>query len=148
MSEYQPTDQHTDPGNMTSVVAREGSLSAREGSAPPPVSPEPASSPEPISSPEPASSLEPVNSLDAGTGFDTDEQVALRSAVEDALYRYFKMVEDGPVTDLHGMVMSEVEMPLLQAVMRHTDNNQSKASAMLGINRGTLRNKLKQYDLL
>ena len=83
-----------------------------------------------------------------GTGFDTDEQVALRTAVEDALYRYFNMVEDAPVTDLHDLVMSEVELPLLQAVMRYTDNNQSKASVILGINRGTLRSKLKQYDLL
>ena len=76
------------------------------------------------------------------------EPVTLRSAVEDALYRYFQLVEDAPVTDLHDMVMSEVEIPLLQAVMRHTGNNQSRASAMLGINRGTLRSKLKQYDLL
>jgi Fis family transcriptional regulator len=37
---------------------------------------------------------------------------------------------------------------LLQAVMRYNGNNQSKASNMLGLNRGTLRTKLKQYGLL
>lgn len=72
----------------------------------------------------------------------------LRSQVESALERYFQHIEDEPVTDLHKMVMAEVEGPLLEAVMRHTGNNQSKACIMLGLNRGTLRTKLKQYGLL
>jgi Fis family transcriptional regulator len=33
-------------------------------------------------------------------------------------------------------------------VMEYTANNQSRASAMLGLNRGTLRKKLRQYNLL
>jgi Fis family transcriptional regulator len=40
-----------------------------------------------------------------------------------------------------------VEVPLLQATLRHTNNNQSRAAELLGINRGTLRKKLKQYGL-
>ena len=72
----------------------------------------------------------------------------LRSEVDKALSRYFLNIEDAPVRDLHQLVMSEVEVPLLEAVMRHTGNNQSKASIMLGLNRGTLRTKLKQYGLL
>jgi Fis family transcriptional regulator, factor for inversion stimulation protein len=72
----------------------------------------------------------------------------LRTEVDKALRRYFLHLEDEPVTDLHQMVMAEVEEPLLAAVMRYTGNNQSKASTMLGLNRGTLRTKLKQYGLL
>lgn len=53
-----------------------------------------------------------------------------------------------PVRNLHELVIKEVEEPLLTAVMAHTCNNQSKASIMLGLNRGTLRTKLKQYGLL
>ncbi|MEQ8954516.1 MAG: DNA-binding transcriptional regulator Fis [Gammaproteobacteria bacterium] len=78
----------------------------------------------------------------------TQDDTTLRSEVEKALSRYFSHVEDAPVTDLHDMVMSEVEAPLLKAVMRHAGNNQSKASVMLGMNRGTLRTKLKHYGLL
>lgn len=78
----------------------------------------------------------------------TTNQHSLRSQVEKALTRYFQHIEDEPVTDLHQMVMAEVEVPLLRAVMQHTDNNQSKASIMLGLNRGTLRSKLRQYGLL
>jgi Fis family transcriptional regulator len=79
--------------------------------------------------------------------FATQENT-LRTEVDKALRRYFVHLEDEPVTDLHQMVMSEVEAPLLQAVMRYSGNNQSKASTMLGLNRGTLRTKLKQYGLL
>ena len=76
------------------------------------------------------------------------QENTLRSEVEKALIRYFNHIEEEPVTDLHRMVISEVEIPLLEAVMRQTGNNQSKASIMLGLNRGTLRTKLKHYGLL
>ncbi len=83
-----------------------------------------------------------------GNGDSKPRAQSLRSEVERALSRYFAHLEDAPVTDLHEMVMSEVEEPLLQAVMNYTGNNQSKASIMLGLNRGTLRTKLKHYGLL
>ncbi len=72
----------------------------------------------------------------------------LRAEVERSLSRYFENIEDEPVTDLHHMVISEVETPLIESVMRYCGNNQSKASIMLGLNRGTLRTKLKLYGLL
>jgi len=72
----------------------------------------------------------------------------LRSEVEKALDRYFEQLDNEPVSNLHQMVMAEVEEPLLQAVMKFTKNNQSKASIMLGLNRGTLRTKLKLYGML
>lgn len=78
----------------------------------------------------------------------SQQESTLRSEVEKSLRRYFQHIEDEPVTDLHQMVMSEVEAPLIEAVMRYTGNNQSKASIMLGLNRGTLRTKLKLYGLL
>ena len=76
------------------------------------------------------------------------EENTLRSEAEKALRRYFNHMGEEPVTDLHRLVISEVEIPLLEAVMRHTGNNQSKASIMLGLHRGTLRTKLKNYGLL
>ncbi len=72
----------------------------------------------------------------------------LRSEVGRSLDRYFQHIEDEPVTDLHQMVIAEVEIPLLESVMHYCGNNQSKASIMLGLNRGTLRSKLRQYGLL
>ena len=76
------------------------------------------------------------------------QESTLRSQVKRSLQRYFKQLDNEPATDLHRLVMSEVEAPLLEAVMRYTGNNQSKASIMLGLNRGTLRTKLKLYGML
>ena len=78
----------------------------------------------------------------------SQQETTLRSEVEKALHQYFQHLEDEPVTDLYRIVMSEVEGPLLEAVMKQSGNNQSKASIMLGLNRGTLRTKLKNYGLL
>ncbi len=82
------------------------------------------------------------------TGTFSQQESTLRSEVEKALHQYFQHLEDEPVTDLYRMVMSEVEGPLLGAVMKQSGNNQSKASIMLGLNRGTLRTKLKNFGLL
>ena len=73
---------------------------------------------------------------------------SLRQRVERALEQYFQTLDGQPANDLYQLVLSEVEAPLLEAVLSYTRNNQSKSPEMLGLNRGTLRKKLKQYDLL
>lgn len=74
--------------------------------------------------------------------------VTLRDSVEVALKNYFAQLDGAPVSDVYQLVLSEVEAPLLEQVMKYTRNNQTKASTLLGLNRGTLRKKLKQYGLL
>ncbi|MDX9874197.1 MAG: DNA-binding transcriptional regulator Fis [Spongiibacteraceae bacterium] len=86
---------------------------------------------------------------DAGTSLQPGAQTpTLRDCVAQALANYFKHLDGQPVTDVYNMVLAEVEAPLLEEVLRYTRNNQTKASTLLGLNRGTLRKKLKQYDLL
>ncbi len=89
--------------------------------------------------------LEPVQAQENTSG---QQEYTLRAEVERSLGRYFENLEDETVTDLHHMVIAEVEVPLIETVMRYCGNNQSKASIMLGLNRGTLRTKLKLYGLL
>ncbi|TFH88111.1 DNA-binding transcriptional regulator Fis [Billgrantia azerbaijanica] len=72
----------------------------------------------------------------------------LREAVDAAMRRYFDHLDGGTVTDLYAMVMAEVEAPLLAAVLDYTQGNQTRAAEILGLNRGTLRKKLKQHDLI
>jgi Fis family transcriptional regulator len=74
--------------------------------------------------------------------------VTLRDSVEVALKNYFAQLDGAPTTEVYQLVLSEVEAPLLEQVMKYTRNNQTRASTMLGLNRGTLRKKLKQYGLL
>ena len=76
------------------------------------------------------------------------EGQTLRGNVERALHNYFTRLEGADVTDVYNLVLSEVEAPLLETVMNYVKGNQTKASELLGLNRGTLRKKLKQYDLL
>jgi len=72
----------------------------------------------------------------------------LRDTVHQSLTSYFKQLDGQPVTDVYQMVLSEIEAPLFESVMAYTKDNQTKASEVLGLNRGTLRKKLKQYGLL
>ncbi|MFC3853668.1 DNA-binding transcriptional regulator Fis [Salinispirillum marinum] len=83
----------------------------------------------------------------AGQETPTESQT-LRDSVEQAMDNYFSQLDGQDVSDVYQMVMSEVEAPLLEVVMRYTHDNQTKASQVLGLNRGTLRKKLKQYGLL
>jgi Fis family transcriptional regulator len=78
----------------------------------------------------------------------TETGHTLRGSVEKALRNYFAHLEGADVTDVYNLVLTEVEAPLLETVMNHVKGNQTKASELLGLNRGTLRKKLKQYDLL
>ncbi len=81
----------------------------------------------------------------------TEEQSqnqSLRACVETTMDNYFRHLDGQPVTDVYNMVLAEIEAPLLEVVMKYTRQNQTKASEILGLNRGTLRKKLKQYGLL
>ena len=72
----------------------------------------------------------------------------LRKHTEEALNRYFTSLNGDQPGQLYDLVLGEVEEPLFKAVMDYTRGNQSQAAAILGINRGTLRKKLKIYSLL
>ncbi len=82
---------------------------------------------------------------------DTDGKrngASLRSSVTAAVKTYLEQLDGQLGSEVYQMVLSEVEAPLLQEIMQYTRHNQTKASRMLGLNRGTLRKKLKQYGLL
>ena len=72
----------------------------------------------------------------------------LRQSVEQAVTRYFEQLDGQIVTDVYDLVLQEVEAPLLEVVLRYTRNNQTLAATVLGLNRGTLRKKLKRYGML
>ncbi|MDH3275945.1 MAG: DNA-binding transcriptional regulator Fis [Gammaproteobacteria bacterium] len=72
----------------------------------------------------------------------------LHEHTEDALNQYFANLNGDRPGELYDLVMGEVERPLFKAVMDYTDGNQSQAAGILGINRGTLRKKLRTYSLI
>lgn len=71
----------------------------------------------------------------------------LRDCVREALDAYLAELDGVEPNELYRLVMEQVEPPMIEAVLARTRGNQSRAAQMLGINRGTLRKKLKHYGL-
>ena len=72
----------------------------------------------------------------------------LEQAVERHLSTFMNAQRDGlPVRDLYERVLAEVERPLLRLALANTRGNQIKAAAMLGLNRNTLRKKIRELEL-
>lgn len=87
---------------------------------------------------------------DNGTGSTQDDNAGisqLSHAVKHSIRRYLFELDGMQPNDMYDLVLREVERPLLEAILEHTKGNQSRAAEMLGLNRGTLRKKLRLYDL-
>ena len=80
--------------------------------------------------------------------FDNYSKKPLKEEVRKAMKRYYGQLGSNMPIDVYKLVLDEVEPPLLRATMKFVNQNQSKASRILGMNRATLRTKLKKYDLL
>ncbi|MEO8135473.1 MAG: helix-turn-helix domain-containing protein [Betaproteobacteria bacterium] len=72
---------------------------------------------------------------------------AIAEAVDKSLNEYFVHLDGEPADDIYRMVIDNVEKTLLANVMERAAGNQTNAADMLGINRTTLRNKLKTHRL-
>jgi Fis family transcriptional regulator len=81
------------------------------------------------------------------TAENSSTPVPLSVHVQQALALYFQQLNGHDAANLYTMVISEVEKPLLEAVLTYCDYNQSKAAKALGLSRSTLRKKLEQYGL-
>jgi len=67
--------------------------------------------------------------------------------VKQTVELYLSQLSGHDAVDLHAMVISEVEKPLLEATLEHSGYNQTKAAKALGLSRSTLRKKLDQYGI-
>ena len=68
----------------------------------------------------------------------------LRGCVRQAVEDYFRRPDGHDASGLLKLVVAEVELPLCEAVLAHAGENRSRAASILGINRGTLRNKTRR----
>jgi Fis family transcriptional regulator, factor for inversion stimulation protein len=75
------------------------------------------------------------------------KELPLRTHAEHALSDYFASLNGHRPAHLYDLVLREVEEPLLKAVLDYTEGNQVRAAGILGINRGTLRKKLRQLGI-
>lgn len=81
---------------------------------------------------------------------DSQNQVikkSLRETVKKSLKYYLLNLNGKCINNLYEMVLSELEQPLLDIIMQYTRGNQTRAALIMGINRSTLRKKLKKYGM-
>ena len=72
----------------------------------------------------------------------------MEECVRNSLEGYFRDLRGTEPDRMHDMLIRAVEKPLLEVVMAHADQNQSRAAEWLGLNRNTLRKKLVEHKLL
>jgi Fis family transcriptional regulator len=71
----------------------------------------------------------------------------LRDHVATSIRRYLGDLNGCGTENLYEIALRELEIPLFIEVLAHCEGNQSRAAAMLGIHRATLRKKLREYGL-
>lgn len=79
--------------------------------------------------------------------YKKNDRYTLCEQVRTAVEKYFIQINEFPICNLYDMVIGEVEKPLIETVMSHFGNNQTKAAKALGISRVTLRKKIDRYQL-
>jgi Fis family transcriptional regulator len=84
---------------------------------------------------------------DASAARAHGRDLPLRNHAERAVSNYFMSLNGHQPAHLYDLVLREVEEPLFRVVLDYAEGNQSRAAGILGINRGTLRKKLKQFGL-
>jgi len=75
------------------------------------------------------------------------EESEIATCVRRSLNRYFKDLDGEEPSEIYGMVLSAVERPLLIYILDRAEGNQTRAAEILGINRNTLRKKLREHGL-
>lgn len=81
------------------------------------------------------------------TGRESGADLPLRRHTERALHAYLASLDGDRPARLYDLVLREVEEPLFRTVLDYAAGNQSRAADILGINRGTLRKKLRELGL-
>lgn len=71
----------------------------------------------------------------------------LSDCITYAIRKYFQDLNGEQPHNLHNFFINEVERPFLKEVMQQVSGNQTRAADLLGINRNTLRKKLRIYNL-
>ncbi|MBF0622356.1 MAG: nitrogen regulation protein NR(I) [Magnetococcales bacterium] len=78
---------------------------------------------------------------------ETPRESPLRQAVTQELDRYFATLDGLPASNVYDAIVHQVEGALFSRVLSETNGNQVKASQILGINRNTLRKKIRQQGI-
>jgi len=86
--------------------------------------------------------------VDTSPSMTEESNEGLSSSIEKHLKTYFSAHGDGlPTAGLYDRILREVERPLILQTLSATRGNQIKAAEILGLNRNTLRKKIRELDI-
>ena len=80
------------------------------------------------------------------TGKNINKQF-LSIETEKAIKKYLNSLNGYNPANIYQLVLGEIEKPMLKTILEFSEGNQSNAADILGISRGTLRKKLKHYNI-
>ena len=94
-----------------------------------------------------ASTLLQASRPKAGSGNGSEHTLGLESYLEQKVEDFVKGMRNGSARNLHPMLMSAVERPLIALALQETRGNQIQAAELLGLNRNTLRRKIQDLRI-
>lgn len=77
----------------------------------------------------------------------TENNQSIYRCVKDAIEVYFEDMDGHDPEDLYDLFLSQAEKPMIEVVLQQTQRNMTRSSKILGMNRATLRKKIKKYGL-
>ena len=72
---------------------------------------------------------------------------SLSKTIKSETLSYISKMNGQGVSNLHNLFITEVEKSLISAVLSHLGGNVTKTASYLGINRGTLIKRIKDYGI-
>jgi len=76
-----------------------------------------------------------------------NKPVPLREHVQENIRRYLEDMGNTEPEHMHRKLLSEIEPPLIEEVLRYAGGNQSRTARILGMTRNTLRSKMRRYSI-
>lgn len=76
-----------------------------------------------------------------------EKEALLVELLEQRISEFAKRIRSGDGKDLYSTLIMEIERPLIRIILKETRGNQAKAAQILGMNRNTLRKKIKELKI-
>ena len=76
-----------------------------------------------------------------------NQAIPLREHVQSTIRQYLKDMGNTEPEHVYRRLLSEIEPPLIEEILRYAGGNQSRSARILGMTRNTLRSKLRRYSI-